>query len=56
MGSTCKPMAVSFHCMTKSTTSKKKIIKGEKKRKERKINKTAKIVVHLPRIVVEKAK
>ena len=24
MGNTCKPMAVSFHCMTKSTTKKKK--------------------------------
>ena len=24
MGSTCKPMAVSFQCMTKSTTNKKK--------------------------------
>ena len=24
MGNTCKPMAVSFHCMTKSTTNKKK--------------------------------
>ena len=23
MGNTCKPMAVSFHCMTKSTTIKK---------------------------------
>ena len=25
MGNTCKPMAVSFKCMTKSTTNKKKI-------------------------------
>ena len=24
MGNTCKPMAVSFRCMTKSTTNKKK--------------------------------
>ena len=31
MGNTCKPMAVSFQCMTKSTTIKKK-----KKNKERK--------------------
>ena len=30
MGNTCKPMAVSFQCMTKSTTNKKKI----KKKKE----------------------
>ena len=27
MGNTCKPMAVSFQCMTKSTTNKKKIMK-----------------------------
>ena len=26
MGNTCKPMAVSFQCMTKSTTQKKIII------------------------------
>ena len=26
MGNTCKPMAVSFQCMTKSTTNKKTII------------------------------
>ena len=25
MGNTCKPMAVSFQCMTKSTTNKKKL-------------------------------
>ena len=35
MGNTCKPMAVSFQCMTKSTTNKKKkflkIIKGKKR-------------------------
>ena len=24
MGNTCKPLAVSFQCMTKSTTNKKK--------------------------------
>ena len=30
MGNTCKPLAVSFQCMTKSTTNKKK-----KKKKER---------------------
>ena len=29
MGNTCKPMAVSFQCMTKSTTNKKIIIKKE---------------------------
>ena len=31
MGNTCKPMAVSFQCMTKFTTNKKK---KEKKKKE----------------------
>ena len=31
MGNTCKPMAVSFQCMTKSTTKKKKK-RDEKKR------------------------
>ena len=31
MGNTCKPMAVSFQCMTKSTT-----IKRKRKRKKRK--------------------
>ena len=30
MGNTCKPMAVSFQCMTKSTTIKKKFKKKEK--------------------------
>ena len=28
MGNTCKPMAVSFQCMTKSTTNKKKKFSG----------------------------
>ena len=31
MGNTCKPMAVSFQCMTKSTTNKKKKRKEERK-------------------------
>ena len=31
MGNTCKPMAVSFQCMTKSTTIKKKERETEKK-------------------------
>ena len=30
MGNTCKPMAVSFQCMTKFTTNKKKIKKKKK--------------------------
>ena len=30
MGNTCKPMAVSFQCMTKSTTNKKKIKKKDR--------------------------
>ena len=29
MGNTCKPMAVSFQCMTKFTTKKKKILTVE---------------------------
>ena len=32
MGNTCKPMAVSFQCMTKSTTIKKKKINKLKKK------------------------
>ena len=31
MGNTCKPMAVSFQCMTKSTTNKRKLKKKIKK-------------------------
>ena len=31
MGNTCKPMAVSFQCMTKFTTNKKKKRKWKKK-------------------------
>ena len=30
MGNTCKPMAVSFQCMTKSTTNKKKKCRKKK--------------------------
>ena len=32
MGNTCKPMAVSFQCMTKFTTNKKKIKNKNKKK------------------------
>ena len=32
MGNTCKPMAVSFQCMTKFTTNKKKKRKIKKKK------------------------
>ena len=40
MGNTCKPMAVSFQCMTKSTTNKKKknletVIQNEVSQKEK---------------------
>ena len=31
MGNTCKPLAVSFQCMTKSTTNKKKMVKKKKR-------------------------
>ena len=34
MGNTCKPMAVSFKCMTKSTTNLKKKIKKRKLKKK----------------------
>ena len=34
MGNTCKPMAVSFQCMTKFTTNKKKERKKKKKKKD----------------------
>ena len=33
MGNTCKPMAVSFQCMTKFTTNKNKKINKLKKKK-----------------------
>ena len=36
MGNTCKPMAVSFQCMTKSTTKKKKKKAGSSKGKYKK--------------------
>ena len=36
MGNTCKPMAVSFQCMTKSTTNLKSNNNKKKKRKKRK--------------------
>ena len=35
MGNTCKPMAVSFQCMTKSTTNNKKKKKEKKKKKKK---------------------
>ena len=34
MGNTCKPLAVSFQCMTKSTTNKKNIYICKKKKNE----------------------
>ena len=36
MGNTCKPMAVSFQCMTKSTTKKKKKTSEEQNKVKRK--------------------
>ena len=32
IGNTCKPLAVSFQCMTKSTTNKKKMVNKKKKK------------------------
>ena len=40
MGNTCKPLAVSFQCMTKSTTNKKKN-KIKKKKKNTVVAKAA---------------
>ena len=40
MGNTCKPMAVSFQCMTKSTTNKKRKKNKKKKRKFTNMNVT----------------
>ena len=37
MGNTCKPMAVSFQCMTKFTTNEKIKKKKKKNKKEKKI-------------------
>ena len=34
MGNTCKPMALSFQCMTKFITNKKKFFLKEEKKKE----------------------
>ena len=34
MGNTCKPMAVSFQCMTKFTTKKRKKSMNEKKKRK----------------------
>ena len=36
MGNTCKPMAVSFQCMTKFTTKKKKKLNIQKTKKKKK--------------------
>ena len=36
LGNTCKPVAVSFQCMTKSTTIKKIIIRVTKKNVKKK--------------------
>ena len=46
---TCKPMAVSFQCMTKSTTNKKK-----KKRKKKK--KLRFIAMRLPLVVIQRVR
>ena len=46
MGNTCKPLAVSFQCMTKSTTNKKKINKKKIKKKKKKKKLTFNIIPH----------
>ena len=46
MGNTCKPMALSFQCMTKFTTNKKKIFfKRRKKKKKVKKKKKKKCII-----------
>ena len=47
MGNTCKPLAVSFQCMTKSTTNKKK---KKKKNFRQKCPESAMVchILHLP--------
>ena len=42
MGNTCKSMAVSFQCMTKSTTIKKNNNKKKKKKKKRSLTRKIK--------------
>ena len=37
MGNTCKPMAVSFQCMTKFTTNKKKKLKKKESKKKKEL-------------------
>ena len=44
MGNTCKPMAVSFQCMTKSTTIKNN--NNKKKEKEKKRKKEGKLQIN----------
>ena len=46
MGNTCKPMAVSFQCMTKFTTNKKKK-KKERKKESESLKSTSKIIHYL---------
>ena len=49
MGNTCKPMAVSFQCMTKSTTNKKK-------KKKENTNTKVETVINSPEISIGKCK
>ena len=48
MGNTCKPMAVSCQCMTKSTTIKKIIIIFKKEKIKKKEKKKKKKEFHVP--------
>ena len=47
MGNTCKPMAVSFQCMTKFTINKKKKVKFQETKKKKKKIKAVLIVPDL---------
>ena len=51
MGNTCKPLAVSFQCMTKSTTNKKKIIIKKKIKKIKKKRKKSSSVLFSIRLI-----
>ena len=52
MGNTCKPMAVSFQCMTKFTRNKKKYESCKKKKRKKKRNGVCQIHSKLPRFKI----
>ena len=56
MGNTCKPMAVSFQCMTKSTTNKKKKKEKEKTNRQIEQNRKAEIDTTYPQLIDRNAR